>query len=593
MTTLPVITSDEFRLLRIKEVDPIVNCDVVVFKLEVPEQEPEPRVNYYALSHTWGDGSQRSSILVNGSAFNITQNLHSALCELHRREETCHEWHWIDQICINQADDEEKSTQVRAMHRIYTCARGTLIWLGPGTEKTNMAMDNLRKLTDEMGKPPFPDDLQERMAIRHRLAPQNHPVWQAIYELYGLPWFNRVWIMQEVVLSRDAHVLCGSRILTWNTLGEFANAIFVIWPAVSLKARPDNQLQIVNGFVSCMQIHKLRTDSAARRLIPLLAATRDRETANPVDHIYGIAGMLPTEQRALLKIDYRLNYVDVVLLCCKVCIMNDPLLQFMDMAPSIGRQPGLPSWCPDLGFPASEPSRLSSYVGFQAGFNDWSQCRSQVRVLGTPWNAISVPGFRVDVVKTIVECEPRRQREPQEYAAALTAWEFNCRQLCEKTQPDQAGQADLQEAYARTLIADHWNGTSPVPPEYELRRVLVAGRTVRSEVASETQLDDQTYPVSSDETYRFHVAMGLQQGRRFFSTENGRIGLGPTRGQPGDIVCVFDSSASLRVLRTSKDSEEGALELVGEAYIRGFMDLKVTLRDHAAEIGPYENFVIV
>ena len=63
-------------------------------------------------------------------------------------------------------------------------------------------MDNLGKLTTEMGAPSFPDSQQGKEAIQRRLAPRNHPVWRAIVKLYGLPWFRRVWILKEVAPLR-------------------------------------------------------------------------------------------------------------------------------------------------------------------------------------------------------------------------------------------------------------------------------------------------------------------------------------------------------------------------------------------------------
>jgi hypothetical protein len=56
-----------------------------------------------------------------------------------RQEAGCHKedriwtrFFWIDQICINQSDDAEKSRQVRMMHDIYDCAKETLIILAKG-----------------------------------------------------------------------------------------------------------------------------------------------------------------------------------------------------------------------------------------------------------------------------------------------------------------------------------------------------------------------------------------------------------------------------------------------------------------------------
>lgn len=93
------------------------------------------RPSYKALSYAWGAlASPRYPILVDGDAVMVTQNLHEAL-ELFQtlpRIPTL----WIDAVCINQADDGEKRTQVPLMHRIYGEAEETLIWLGPAADQS-------------------------------------------------------------------------------------------------------------------------------------------------------------------------------------------------------------------------------------------------------------------------------------------------------------------------------------------------------------------------------------------------------------------------------------------------------------------------
>lgn len=65
---------------------------------------------YHALSYTWGSTNRRRPIILNERIFWVTENLHAALEQLReRRDETPI---WIDAICINQADEIEKSNQV-------------------------------------------------------------------------------------------------------------------------------------------------------------------------------------------------------------------------------------------------------------------------------------------------------------------------------------------------------------------------------------------------------------------------------------------------------------------------------------------------
>jgi hypothetical protein len=58
----------------------------------------------------------------------ITKNLLEGLSQL----QECGEqgWLWIDAICINQEDEEEKAIQIRMMSAIYAEASMVIVWLG-------------------------------------------------------------------------------------------------------------------------------------------------------------------------------------------------------------------------------------------------------------------------------------------------------------------------------------------------------------------------------------------------------------------------------------------------------------------------------
>jgi hypothetical protein len=79
------------------------------------------RRNYKALSYRWGDESVKKQIVLNGSDFSVTQNLWDAL---HYLRSLPQEKFWIDAICINQGDLDERGSQFRRMRDIYKlCTR--------------------------------------------------------------------------------------------------------------------------------------------------------------------------------------------------------------------------------------------------------------------------------------------------------------------------------------------------------------------------------------------------------------------------------------------------------------------------------------
>ncbi|KAF6813396.1 heterokaryon incompatibility protein [Colletotrichum plurivorum] len=92
---------------------------------------------FEALSYVWGYRLLGRSITVNGQSFNITRNLHDAL--LHLRRPNISRRLWIDALCINQVDLNERATQVSQMGDIYRLASRIIVWLGKGTWATREA----------------------------------------------------------------------------------------------------------------------------------------------------------------------------------------------------------------------------------------------------------------------------------------------------------------------------------------------------------------------------------------------------------------------------------------------------------------------
>jgi hypothetical protein len=76
---------------------------------------------FLALSYVWGDQTNKRIILVDKRPFRVTRNLFSAMIGLRETESIIV---WIDAICINQIDKEEKGWQVALMSDIYRQAFG-------------------------------------------------------------------------------------------------------------------------------------------------------------------------------------------------------------------------------------------------------------------------------------------------------------------------------------------------------------------------------------------------------------------------------------------------------------------------------------
>lgn len=213
--------------------DITISLDLVPFSREQPP-------DYEALSYTWGSPEEPANIwvLLSGSpaepgeteksTLPVTQNLHVALKNLRYSDKP--RAIWIDALCIDQHNNEEKSREVVRMNVIYRLAHRVVIWLGPEGNDSVHAMkliENVgnafdvewyyKKLTVINGEDP---KVQELLTFDHRdLA--------GYYHLINRPWFERLWIRQEVTLANeDAIVSCGHEVVPWSV---FRKGLAAIW----------------------------------------------------------------------------------------------------------------------------------------------------------------------------------------------------------------------------------------------------------------------------------------------------------------------------------------------------------------------------
>ncbi|KAK5655911.1 hypothetical protein OQA88_5450 [Cercophora sp. LCS_1] len=199
----PLLKQGNTRLLRLlphRDMDAPIQCHL----FEYPLQEPNRGTHLYdALSYVWGSEDDKLPAFIqsddkgDGSAGNngrllVTANLHAALS--HLRDRLLERVMWIDAVCINQKDDDEKGWQVQSMAKIYACATRVIVWLGEAASDSDEALQAIQKAAKEQRKDQIIDKLTQ----------------QAIFALLERPWFQRVWVVQEVAAARQVLIKCGS-----------------------------------------------------------------------------------------------------------------------------------------------------------------------------------------------------------------------------------------------------------------------------------------------------------------------------------------------------------------------------------------------
>jgi hypothetical protein len=167
------------------------------------------RSSYEALSYVWGSWNPVQSILIDNGQLDVTPNLYAALVRL--RDASFPRIIWIDAICIDQADDEEKSDQIRIMANIYGKANRVLVWLGESADDSDKALEIIRaRGAVYMNEPKTGvddvDDVLELIRAEDAFSanePKTRKIQQVITSLLQREWFERIWVCQELLRVFD------------------------------------------------------------------------------------------------------------------------------------------------------------------------------------------------------------------------------------------------------------------------------------------------------------------------------------------------------------------------------------------------------
>jgi tetratricopeptide (TPR) repeat protein len=210
----------EIRLIEIlsDDGDAIVQCRLSISSVE-------DNATFAALSYVWGDPKTTEEIVLNDELFPATINLAAALKYV--RAHWCNNFPdrnpkafrlWVDAICINQKDPNERSSQIDLMRDIYSKAELVLSWLGHGIDEIDIAFDafkTIANLTRELGSKYTEEDWLKSFPTWCNDTAES---WESIQSFFHLPYWHRVWIFQELVLGKHILFTHGSAALKYKDL---------------------------------------------------------------------------------------------------------------------------------------------------------------------------------------------------------------------------------------------------------------------------------------------------------------------------------------------------------------------------------------
>jgi hypothetical protein len=548
---------------------------------------------YQALSYSWGEKIDHR-IECCGFSLIVQQNLWLALRAL--RSDSVERILWVDAICINQADILEKNKQILLMRRIYSQAQSVIVWLGDATNSTADAWNLLSSLVTlsaaedslEAAKP-----VTAQLLASLNLPEPASPKWRALDELYWRSWFTRVWIIQEIALSKEALVMCGGHSCPWSHLQIAAEYIVNHSLTALTEVDPRPAIKLAT-FVD--QIHR-DLEPNGRPLLPpqrfeLFLKARDSYATDDRDKVFALQGLLFGTDPNLPGADYsEANSTAKVFVKFAEYLIGQGHLDVLSAVEDHRHRLNdhLPSWAPDWEV---HPPSVAFCLGSQ--FSNWRaagnlEMSSQLLHDG---KTLDVFGFVFDTVDhvsdsfleyvplpgTVLSWSSLKTERGKRLAQSLSdfyllqRWrQWDKLALNLKRYPN--GEA-LSIAFIRTLVADAQLEIGAEMTNELLEEYYAAWCKywISASIGNGKFIREAYDRVSTDEltkATRFMEAhYRAAYGRRFFTTKGRFMGLCPSLTRSGDKVVVLGGGKTPYILRKGWKSQH---IFIGECYMHGIM----------------------
>ncbi|KAF9767935.1 hypothetical protein IL306_014830, partial [Fusarium sp. DS 682] len=590
---------------------------------------------YEAVSYAWEDGHKTYKLETSRGILLITPSLFHALHRFRIKEEP--RILWADAVCINQSDSAEKANQVAMMRDIYASAVRTLVYLGREANGSEIVGDllirfarassylyrlygrrGMEMLRHNITIPPLTRQLLEG----YGLPEPDHPDWRALAKLWGRPWFRRVWVIQEFVLSPDVHMFCGDWEVSWSvfyvaTIDAYLTFPFSVVPdiqnafenaamhmgmdamhmmcvyrrpallgAVSISDADSTGTLTINletmVFEEQEELNLARQTNPGLRLrveVPLLdlLALCDRSEATRArDHLFAVLGLSTAAGDQLFRADYSASFDKIVRRYGKAFVHKEQCMDLLYQARLNIQSLRFPSWIPDwttkfvfMGDEIQYSSLGMHSGGLYAAAGD-TKCVSWVSD-DPKDDCLTVRGRFVDKLSWVGGDHVKYG--PIHGLIYRLQQSYDTFRGLEKTSDYYVTGETFEDVWWRTLVANKTKGFSPAPEDFgagllskrhEIHDFCSWLLSMSPEKAKEQLIEIIGLPYYKA-MYPCFTVYQLAQ------TEKGLLGLVPLLAEAGDEVCIVNGGAVPFVLRKGKRLLRGR-RLVGECYIHGLMN---------------------
>jgi hypothetical protein len=258
----PLKSLDHIRLLKVcppgwpdrltenvgHEEDPEIQCDI--YQVAFADVTTKKRPYFATLSYVWGDIDVTREIRCGKERSSVTLSLHEALVYIRNRRTP--RLLWVDSLCINQSDEEEKGHQVQRMHLVYGQSH-SISWLGVetgGRDDLHSMLPALRwfsRISQTLSRKRLPctwkvvDDY-----IYDNPAPEISSLrevpWAKLHHCLGREIFERLWCVQEILVARSNDFRTSRSHIDIAVFACSTNLIYNILDQLSYRVKNEDQM---------------------------------------------------------------------------------------------------------------------------------------------------------------------------------------------------------------------------------------------------------------------------------------------------------------------------------------------------------------
>ncbi|KAH7071040.1 heterokaryon incompatibility protein-domain-containing protein [Paraphoma chrysanthemicola] len=569
----------------------------VTLRLTTTRASLAEKPDFDAVSYVWGTAPASVIIQCNDAPLRITPTAYEMLQHLRLYRPNLNRPLWIDAICINQQDLEEKSHQVQQMSKVYSNATTVITWLGLLNSYIWVFMEDFPRVMD-LARAWIPTYVTDDPMWRGADWPgRDDDFWVGLYYLLDNDWFRRLWTYQEFILAQNAIFICGSVCIDAIAFSVFvSDGMYVLngyLPfgtniAARVATKPTSSSLAFSACNSLDWARKYLSEQDSGfttfSLPDLLYSLRFLGVKEPVDKVWAILGLMDESLQDILApmVDYsdkgRNEYWTTYIKFAKTLIEVEQSCSVLNMPPRLAStEQRLPSWCVDLSGAFACQSIMAGdwnqpvevlHVGQALRSSDDDLQKSVARQLEIldhslkytsvmePSNILRTRGFLLDTVSEVVEDVTLVALDARINISHWNDWTLE--------NPAHVARMDvLRRALNLARRATLGDGDSLIiPSEYlmclwaDCRIAENAERAYNDawiilNPGGRQHYDSLELLRKNEADYILRQMSGFA-GHSFFATENGRFGIAHPGCRPGDTVCTFYGGEPLYILRWPK-----------------------------------------